>query len=545
MGQWTFNDVPSFLQGIPSQLQVDFPGTGDARTLGNKVFAGYLQDDFRVLSNLTINIGVRYEMATVVSEKYGRISSFRNITDPAITVFSAAGCPNGVLASGSPCVVSNGSYYNNPTTKNFAPRFGFAWDPFKDGKTSIRGGASMFDIVPLAYLFQSRAPRSAPYFESAQKNATASAPLSPFFPNNILGAAGLTAFRASSIEANPAPAYRLQWNLNVQRQLTNSIALTVGYVGSAGVHLVRGYQDMNLVQPNFLTIAPDGHYALPNPIVPKAQSNYGTINGTYWDGHNSYDGMTVNLVQRPLKGLMYQVAYTWSKNIDNGSTTWLDSEYKNSASSPYPYLPRINRGPADYDVPQNFVANFLYEVPVGEAVRKHAVANTILGGWQFGGIYTLQSGTPFSLKVAKDQANTGSTVVTTAQGYQAPDYNPNAPGCNNSPITGNIGNYINTSCFFLPKPGEFGNEGRNDLRMPTFRDLDFSLFKNQNLMGEKLKMQLRFEVFNVMNNTNLQAVIRTIFNGSGALQTNVGTAQISAATLNSSRQMQVGIRFLF
>jgi len=299
-----------------------------------------------------------------------------------------------------------------------------------------------------------------------------------------------------------------------------------------------------MVLPQFVTVAPDGHYAFPVPAAPKAQPNYGTINGTYWNGHNSYHGMTANLVQRPLKGLMYQIAYTWSKNMDNGSSTWVDNEYVNTAQAQYPYLPRVNRGVADYDVPQNFVANFSYEIPTTGWLKTNAVAHTILGGWQLGGIYTRQSGTAFSLKIAKDQALTGTSVVGQTTGYQAPDY-VNAAGCTPNAVTGNIGSYIMTQCFALPKLGELGNLGRNTLRMPTFRDLDFSLYKNQNILGEKLKMQLRLEFFNVMNNTNLQAVVRTIFDGNGVLQTNVGQAERSGATVNSSRQIQVGVRFLF
>ena len=109
------------------------------------VIGGYIQDDFRMRSNLTLNLGVRYEMGTVVSEVHNRIANLRNLTDPKVTV-------------GAP-------YYNNPTLKNFAPRIGFAWDPFKNGKTAVRGGFGMFDIVPLPYLFTTRMPRSAPFFQ--------------------------------------------------------------------------------------------------------------------------------------------------------------------------------------------------------------------------------------------------------------------------------------------------------------------------------------------------------------------------------------------
>ena len=119
----------------------------------------------------------------------------------------------------------------------------------------------------------------------------------------------------------------------------------------------------------------------------------------------------------------------------------------------------------------------------------------------------------------------------------------NAPGCNPNAVTGNIDNYIMTQCFAFPAPGVLGNLGRDTLRMPVFRDLDFSVFKNQSLWGEKLKMQFRAEMFNILNNTNLQAQLLTIYDGSGNLQTSVG--QTHSPTVNTSRQIQFGLRLLF
>ena len=119
----------------------------------------------------------------------------------------------------------------------------------------------------------------------------------------------------------------------------------------------------------------------------------------------------------------------------------------------------------------------------------------------------------------------------------------NTPGCTPNAITGDIGNYIMTQCFAFQAPGVLGNLGRHTLRMPVFRDLDFSLFKNQNLMGEKLKMQLRVEVFNILNNTNIAPQTLAIFDGSGKLIPNVG--QPNGPTANLSREIQIGLKLLF
>ena len=146
----------------------------------------------------------------------------------------------------------------------------------------------------------------------------------------------------------------------------------------------------------------------------------------------------------------------------------------------------------------------------------------------------------FTVRV--DRALTGSSVAGGSNGGQRPDF-VNAPGCSPNAVTENIGNYIQTQCFAFPALGVLGDLGRNTLRMPVFRDLDFSVFKNQNIWGEKLKAQFRAEMFNVLNNTNLQAQTLTIFNGTGGLVSNVGTPH--APTVNTSRQIQFGLRLLF
>jgi hypothetical protein len=188
------------------------------------------------------------------------------------------------------------------------------------------------------------------------------------------------------------------------------------------------------------------------------------------------------------------------------------------------------------------VANFLYDIPLPAAVKAHSVANTVLGGWQLGGIYTRQTGAPFTIKISTDRARTGDSATTGANGAQKPMYVA-APGCNPDATTGNIGSLIDTSCFAFPALGQLGNLGRNTLHMPAFRDLDFSVFKNQNVWGERLKAQLRIEMFNVLNNTNLQAQLRTIFDAAGNITSGFGTP--ASPTVNTSRQIQFGLRLVF
>jgi hypothetical protein len=488
------------------------------------VIGAYLQDDFRILPNLTLNLGVRYEMGTVVSEVHDRIANLRNLTDAQ----PALGRP----------------FYNNPTLKNFAPRFGFAWDPFKNGKTAVRGGFGMFDIIPLPYLFATRIARSAPFAQSA---ALASPPPSSF-PNQVVQLLTPATLQVEHMEFNPGRTYRMQWNLNIQRQLTRSMALTVGYLGSSAVRLAHPIEDNDQVPPSLVHFDPAlDSFIFPVPAkgqpIQRINPNFGDITSTDWNGHSSYHALQANLVQRPIKGLTYQIAYTWSKSMDDGSSTVNEgNESTNASAAAWAFCNHCNRSVSDFNIPHNFVVNSQYELPVPAVVKTHALANTLLGGWQVGGIYTRQSGGPFNLRISADQALTGNSRAASTSGGQRPQYVA-APGCTPDAVTGNIGHYIMTQCFAFPAPGQLGNAGRNILRMPVFRDLDFSVFKNQNLWGEKLRAQLRIEMFNILNNTNLTPQVQTIFDGTGKLVGTVGTPV--SPTTNSSRQIQFGLRLVF
>jgi len=527
-GLWTFPSIAAMLQVQPTQFSAQFPGTDGIRGLRNSIFGGYIQDDYRIRPNLTINLGVRYDMATVIKEVNGKIANLRYITDATVT-------------TGDP-------YYNNATLKNFAPRTGFSWDPFKDGKTAIRGGVGMFDIIPLPHIFVSIVPRSAPYYKEGSVSDSAVTPLAPAFPGQALRLLNASTIQGTHIEFNPHRSYRVQWNLNIQRQLTGSMALTVGYVGAAGVHLTHTIYDNDQVPPSLAKVV-DSHFVFPIPApgerIQRINPNFGQIRTTDWSGHSSYHALQTSLVQRLTNGLTYQIAYTWSKSIDDGTNTTSDGENLNTIGQAWAFCARCNRGPSDFDIPHNFVVNFQYDVPVPASVKSHALANTVLGGWQVGGIYTLQSGGAYNVKITTDRAFTGNSVVGASQGGQRPDYLGHLPGCSPAEVTtGDIGHLIKTSCFSFPAPGVLGNLGRNLFHMPVFRDLDFTVFKNQNLRGEKLKMQFRAEMFNILNNTNLTAQTFTnTFTGNGALVASFGTP--TAPTYNQSRQIQLGLRLLF
>src|SRR5262249_5591036 len=144
-------------------------------------------------------------------------------------------------------------------------------------------------------------------------------------------------------------------------------------------------------------------------------------------GSSNYHSLQTNLVQRPVKGLMYQIAYAWSKSIDNGSVVNEGGESGNTAAASWIFDPKLNRGVSDFHIAHNFVTNFQYDVPVPAAVKSSRLGSTLLGGWQLGGIYTRQSGGPFTVRLGSDQAFTGNTQV--GNGAQRPQFS-NVAGCN-------------------------------------------------------------------------------------------------------------------
>ena len=528
-GRWEFGSVEAMLTAQPRLYSGLIPGSDTVRGARNSLIGAYVQDDFRVLPNLTLNLGVRYDMSTVVKEVNGKIANLRNLTDPAMTL-------------GNP-------YYFNPTRKNFAPRIGFAWDPFKDGKTAIRGGAGMFDIIPLPYLMVDIFPRTTPFYKEGTLEGTPQF-LSSLFPRSAFDQLSARTLQATRFQYNPPRSYKMQWNLNIQRQLTRSMALTVGYVGSTGVKLVNTTFDHN--QTPFERGTFNGrNWTFPIPaggntaLIPRINPNFAQIRTSDFAGHSSYHSLQVNLTQRLRSGLTYQVAYTWAKSLDNGTSTSNSGESLNGVGQPWAFCESCNRGPSDFNVPHNFVANFQYEVPTFAAVKSNQVANTILGGWQVGGIVNLQTGGAYNLRITTDRAFTGNRAVNANSGGQRPDYLGNVAGCSpHNVTTGDIDRLIKTSCFAFPAAGTLGNLGRNVFNRPIFRNVDFSVFKNQNLLGEKLKMQLRVEMFNILNNTNLvpQRFSNT-FTGTGAPIQSLGSAVFP--TLNQSRQIQLGLRLIF
>ena len=550
-GLWKFNDMAAFLQNAPNHFEAGIPASITPRELRQSLFAGYIQDDWRVRPNLTLNLGVRYEMTTVINDAQGKITSLLNISDSAPQCGKQYTSPILSNLPGATCS-GVGPYYANPTTHNFEPRVGFAWDPFRDGKTSVRGGFGIYDVLPLPGYFLLQENQAGPFTVFSSVNSSGCIPGAPGctnalagqFPTNgvpILETSGGGKLAASTIESHPHRNYVEQWNLNIQRQLTSSLSLTAGYVGSHGVHNLTRGDDGNMTQgvmtPAGLEFPCGPSTAAPGACTPglnlagnNAQINQtlGIIRYIYWATDSAYNALDVNLEKKMSHGLQFQVAYTWAKSIDDSSSTIAGDTFEQGLNSLYYFAPKSLRGPSDYNVDHTLSINTLWAIPTPKSWN--GFASTALGGWQMGGIVTYNSGIPTTPIIGGDPMGLGNGG---ADQFGIPN---RIAGCN--PINQNfVGSaspiYINANCYVAPSVSPtvaaslpypcatfsgapaltsgnvycanlMGNAGRNSINGPHLVNVDFSMVKNTAIkrISETFNVQFRAEIFNIFNHSN-------------------------------------------
>jgi hypothetical protein len=501
--------------------------------LRQSLFGGYAQDDWRILHNLTINYGVRYEATTVLTEVHGRLATLRNMTDTQMHL-------------GDP-------YYNNPTLKDFSPRLGVAWDPFGSGKTAVRAGFGIYDILPLPYTILISGAGSAPF----TIDPTLVRPGAGTFPNgayslalNAVAQGPLVSERVSYFEPSPPRSFTYNWNLNVQQEIAANGKLTVAYVGSRGVHLPYHTDDANIVLPTKTDagyVWPSGD-AYQNGTV--LNPSVGDINRTAYDADSYYHSLQAGYEQQFRHGLELRGAYTWGRSIDTGSSTLAGDQFANSPSSlPLWFDPKTRRGLSDFNLSHDGVISLLWDTPKVE--EESALLHWAANGWQIGSIFQASSGSPFSVLIAGDPLGMNSTDP-----WDYPDRLHTA-GCGSLVNPGQPNNYIKLQCFSAPVETfqtstgpqqqivRLGNAGRNALVGPGLSNLDFSLVKNSKLAGiESGSVQFRAELFNILNKSNFAAPLDndTIFNQDGTPADGAGVVD---QTQTTSRQVQFGLKILF
>ena len=513
-GVFSFNSLSDFLTNIPFFLSAAIPSAVTERGIRQTILGAYIQDDWRWRPNVTINLGVRYEMATVPTEVQGKLTTLRHITDATPHV-------------GDPL-------FSNPTLRNFEPRVGVSWDPLGSGKTAISAGFGMFDVLPLPYLIQFNELFSAPFFEAGSAtNLPAGS-----FPSAAFASIGSpNTFRQAYFDPNPRRNYVMQWNLTIQRELGKDLSAMVGHVGSRGVHQPFRVEDVDIVLP---TLTSQG-YLWPSPAGSgtRLNLNAGRITAGLWSGDSYYSALEVQIKKKTARGSL-EVSYTWGKSIDTSSGSLVGDEYTNSISSPLWFNPRLNRGLSDFNVAQNLEVNYTWEI--GTPKWASGSKAWLLGGWQIGGVFEASTGVPFTPGFGGDALG----VKSTDPNIDVPNLIA-GPGCSSPVNSGNPVSYIKTQCFAVPNPITLrGNLGRNTLIGPGLANFDFSLFKNNYIkrISDRFNAQFRAEFFNILNHPNFAPPLdnRNVFDSAGGRVANAG---LITSTQTPSRQIQFAVKLIW
>ncbi len=503
----------------------------------------YLQDDWKFKSNLTLNVGLRYSQFHQPVDKNNLLTTF----DPALYQSSqaapliATGTSVGLLAANAPAIYTNGISVNGGNSpygakvgkehnNNFGPRFGFAWDPFKDGKTAVRGGYGVFFDSTLVGIYEQNIFQNPPFVNSVSISGTGVTFNNP---------AGGTATVSNSPKVLRATApdfmvpYTQQWSFEIQRSIARGAVLNVSYVGTKGTHLL-GIYDINTIPgnlayssglvpttTNFTSAASENILNLIRPYV-----GYNAINIIEPWADSNYHSLQVHGTKRFSGVNQVGFAYTWSKGLTDSQTD------RSSAPQNRYDFHNSEYGPTQYDRRHVFSVNGIYMLPFFKAQK--GLTGKALGGWQISAIGSAYTGLPFTAATSNtDPAATG-LLGSSAQGAR-PDMicDPNSGAARDRV------QWFNTACFAAVPAGQhrFGNAGRGTIRGPGYQSWSLSLSKNV-LFGvdNRFRLQVRGEASNAFNHTNLSGIGST---------NNTSTLFGTISSFRDPRIIQIGAKLYF
>ncbi len=494
-GFYLFNSVSSFLRGTPTSVEVALPGSVARRHWRQHLDATWVSDTWRVRTDLTLTGGVRYERASVPSEKDGLSAMLRDpLHDTASTV---------------------GPLYSNPASGNFMPRLGVAYAPGSAQKTSLRSAFGVFFDPLWTDFYLNAGSRQPPFFNVGGTQTP------PSFPNAAISGSNFIPGRIDILQYHPASPYTLQWNASVEQELHDGLRLTVAYSGNRGVHDTR-IVDANQALPQIV----NGRKFFPvNSAV--RNPNFTALRLKQTNGLSSYNALTTTVEYRRGSLLTMRGAHTWSKSLDTGSLVTAQGGEDDVPQDPDSL--RAEKGLSNYDLRHYFAGTVVSDWP--QFCHQARACN----GWQTNMILVLSSGNPFSPLVSYDSAR---ARFGTGPSPERPNL---VTGRSANPVRGGAQHYFDASAFALPAPGFYGNLPRNTIIGPGLASLDMALNKTTTLR-ENFRLQLRAELFNVPNHPNFAIPSqRNVFSPAGA----VASAGLITQTLTTSRQLQIGARLEF
>jgi carboxypeptidase family protein/TonB-dependent receptor-like protein len=350
LGIFTFADLNTFLTNRPASFVGLTPEAQFDRYWRFTLFGFYLQDDFQFSPRLTLNAGLRYEFSTLPEEKYNRDSALPD------------------LRASAPVV---GPLYENPTYRNISPRVGFAWDLLGDGTTSLRAGYGLY--------FNTNNHQNLIVTVTNPPFTPRPVIVNPTFPDPPFNRAGAISMRPVQFDLENPRVH--VYNVNLQREVWSRTAVTIGYAGSRGRHLLRS-GDVNLAQPTGTTADGRPFIAAGTPRINPA---FSTIELKSSDGESWYNAFILEVRRRWRDGLSLQSSYTLSKSEDTTQASTFFSDATNGTTSALPeFIPDYNKGLSDFDVRHNWVLNFTWELPLGR--DSSGVTAALLRGWHVSGI---------------------------------------------------------------------------------------------------------------------------------------------------------------
>ncbi len=478
----------------------------------------YFQDDWRVTRRLTLNLGLRWEPFLMVKEKNEELGAFR--PGQRSTVYPLA--PVGALFPGD-TGIANGIVGNDWFKP--APRFGFAWDPFGDGRTSVRGGYGIFwDTLRLVGLNTNSINQpfsfglrtfgvqlSDPYANNPGQLNTLRNYVPPVTAEDRARRAFVLPITHNSVDQDFTSGYMQQWNLNIQRELLWKTVFTAAYIGSKGSKLMVG---QNINPAIFIP----GQSTTANVDARRIYQGFSEIRSTQSTANSTYHSLQLSWNRRLSGGFSVLGSYVWSKSLDLASNDG-NSGTGNQATNPF--RQNLDKGPSDFDVRHRAVNSVLWDLPLGrnsKGARKY-----LFKGWQLNGIATMQTGLPFSVSAGVDRSLAG-IGRDRADVLRAPE------------IYGNrsrgefIPRYFDVSAFALPALGTFGTSSRNYLYGPGLINFDLGAFKAFEF-NERRRLEFRWEVFNALNRPNFLNPVSAVNNPNFGRITSARDSRIMQAAL--------------
>ena len=545
------NSFASFLWGTPV---VFLQGRGDfSRGIRGNALNGYVQDSYKLTRRFTLNYGLRYELPFPYTEIHNR----QTLWIPGHQSKVMPNAPQGLLYPGDPGVPAG----LIPTfKKGFAPRVGIAWDATGSGQWLVTSAYGIF-YEPY-YTGQGgplQSPISAPpYLQTPQIGPSPSLPppffnfSDPFNGNPPIAGQFSTPLTNLTLTPNLPLPYTQDWDLNIQHSFTRDLLFEIGYVGTKGTKLPRFVEGNPAIyvpgisgstgQPNSTSSNADQRRlysgcTLNDPSSKCIYSSTGLIAGI---ANSSYNALETSLRQRFSRGISFLVSYTFSKTIDDASSFNMTG----SASKPVagendlaqnPFNLAAERGLSLFDARHRFVLSYEWNLPFWKG--QHGWYQKALGGWQLNGIATLMSGTPFTVFDSTDVSQQGSAPEITGFSANRPNL---VPGQNPNKGAHTVSAWLNTNAFqrITPDPNspvqQFGTAGRNIASGPSYKDWDFSAFKDIPVTENK-SFQFRAEFFNFLNHPNFRLPDSDISSPS--------FNHIQAA--QSPRLIQLALKFLY